>query len=340
MYRDRPVSGIWDTCCNDPRWTEKPLRRTIPPTIGRTIVLLPLEFHPTMAAVLLDDLTQRISQQEAQLQALRRELETRQQHLAQLTQRKEQLLAQLQQIDAEIAGIAGGASAVKSSQTKVGATQTARPARIDRQPTGNGAVAQQAKSKPRSRTARTDIPRRRNGRAEQPTLNQLIVTLVAEAGRPVTVKEMCQKLKRRGYQSQSRNFPKMLAVRARELKKKGILRAAVGQPGFVPSTSKSRKGASPAHRRSKSHPQKSVTQPPLREVLMEILKKSTNPLTGSQLAAEARKAGYHSQSKSFVDVVWDALNKLPHVEHIPNQGYRLKKDTPKPVPQRKQNHRR
>jgi hypothetical protein len=93
------------------------------PAIGGTLVPLPLEFHRTMTAVLLDDLAQRISQQEAQLHALRRELETRQQHLAQLTQRKEHLLAQLQQLDAEIAGIAGGASAVKSSRAKLGATR-------------------------------------------------------------------------------------------------------------------------------------------------------------------------------------------------------------------------
>jgi hypothetical protein len=169
-----------------------------------------------------------------------------------------------------------------------------------------------------------------------------MVTLVGEAGRPLTVKEMCQELKRQGYRSQSRNFPKMLAVRARELKKKGILRAAVSQPGFVltqPSTSKSPKGTPPARRPSKSEPQQSVKQPPLREVLLQILKKSSKPLTGSQLAAEARKAGYQSQSKSFVDVVWDALNKLPDVEHIPNQGYRLKKDPAKPA-QRKPNHRR
>jgi hypothetical protein len=290
-----------------------------------------------MSAVLLDDLAQRISQQEAQLQALRRELETRQQHLAQLTQRKEQLLAQLQQIDAEIAGIAGGASAVKTSRAKPGATRPARPVGIGGQPAGNGAVAQQAKGELRSRATRS------NGRPDQPTLSHLLVTLVSEAAGPLTVKEMCQELKRRGYQSQSRNFPKLLGVRVRELKKKGILRAAIGQPGFVlaqPSTSTAHEGAPPEHRRSKSYPQKSVKQPPLREVLLQILKKSTKPLTGSQLAAQAIKAGYHSQSKRFDDVVWDALNKLQNVEHLPNQGYRLKKGTPKPLPQSKQPHRR
>jgi hypothetical protein len=143
---------------------------------------------------------------------------------------------------------------------------------------------------------------------------------------------MCQELKRRGYQSQSRNFPKLLAVRARELKKKGILRAAVGQPGFVPaqpSSATKHKEAPPIRRSSKSQPQRSGQQLPLREVLMQILKKSTKPMTGGQLATAALKAGFHSQSKRFVDVVWDALNKLPNVEHVPNQGYRLKKGTRK-----------
>src|SRR5689334_1710010 len=62
---------------------------------------------------------------------------------------------------------------------------------------------------------------------------RLIVTLLREARRPLTVKELSQEMKRRGFQSQSSNFSKMLANRARELKRKGVLRGAVGQPGYV-----------------------------------------------------------------------------------------------------------
>ena len=280
-----------------------------------------------MTTVLLDDLAQRISQQEAQLQALRRELETRQQQLAQLTQRKEQLLTQLQQVDAEIAGIAGGAPAVKSSRAKPGATKPARTVVIGGQPARNGAVAQPAKGEPRSRGTRGAGQGGRNGRAGQPSLINLIVTLLREAGRPLTVKELGQEIKRRGFQSQSRNFPKMLAVRTRELKLKGILRAAVGQPGFVlaqPTRGTMPKAAPPVHRNTKSPSQKSGKQLPLREVLTQILKKSTKPLTGSELAAAAIKAGYHSTSKNFVDVVWVAMSNLKNVERVPNQGYRLK----------------
>jgi hypothetical protein len=135
-------------------------------------------------------------------------------------------------------------------------------------------------------------------------------------------------MKRRGFKSKSRNFPKMLAVRTRELKLKGILRAAVGQPGFVLAQStgdKKPKQAPPVQRSTPSRLQKSGKQIPLRKVLMHILKKSTKPMTGSELAAEALKTGYHSTSKNFVDVVWVAMSNLKNVERVPNQGYRLKK---------------
>ena len=281
-----------------------------------------------MTAVLLDDLAQRISQQEAQLQALRRELETRQGQLAELTQRKEQLLTQLQQIDAQIAAIATGAQTVKTSRAKPGTAKPARTVVIGGQPAGNGAAARQAEGKPQSRGTPRDGKGGRDGRAGQPSLPDLIVILLREAGRPLTVKELGQEIKRRGFRSQSSNFPKMLAVRARELKRKGVLRAAVGQSGFVlaqPTNGKMQKDAQPIHRNTKGGQQKSVKQLPLREGLTQILKKSTKPMTGSQLAAEAVKAGYHSTSKNFVKVVWGAMNNLKNVEHVRNRGYRLKK---------------
>src|SRR5207302_11230012 len=86
----------------------------------------PKELFPTMAIVLLDDLAQRISQQEGQLQALRRDLETRQRQLSGLTQRKQQLLAQLQQIDTQIAAVATGTQPVRTSPPR---SVTAKPDR-------------------------------------------------------------------------------------------------------------------------------------------------------------------------------------------------------------------
>jgi hypothetical protein len=124
---------------------------------------------------------------------------------------------------------------------------------------------------------------------------------------------------------------------------KGVLRAAVGQPGFVlaqPSSGKMQKEAQPVQRNAQSQPQKSGKQRPLHEVLTQILKKSTKPMTGSELAAEALKAGYHSTSKNFVDVVWVAMSNLKNVERVPNQGYRLKSSRQKQHPHRNQSHRR
>ncbi len=56
----------------------------------------------------LNDLARHISNQEAELQRLRREFEERQRKLASLTQRKETLQAQLRQIEAESAALVTG----------------------------------------------------------------------------------------------------------------------------------------------------------------------------------------------------------------------------------------
>src|SRR6266851_1598857 len=61
-----------------------------------------------MTPIPLQDLARRLSQQESELQALRRELEVRQHQVADLTRRKEGLLTQLQQIDGEIAALVTG----------------------------------------------------------------------------------------------------------------------------------------------------------------------------------------------------------------------------------------
>src|SRR4029077_4378473 len=95
-----------------------------------------------MATVLLDDLAQRINQQEAQIQALRRELETRQRQFSGLTQRKQQLLAQLQQIDTQIAAVATGTQPVRPSPPRSVSAKPDRAVLIGGQ-AGNGAAARE-----------------------------------------------------------------------------------------------------------------------------------------------------------------------------------------------------
>jgi hypothetical protein len=185
-----------------------------------------------MATVLLDDLAQRIKKQEAQLQALRRDLETRQRQLAALTQRKKHLLTQLEQIDAQIAGIATGTQPVETSQPKTAQARTGRIVAIGKH-AGTGITAKQTEGKASSKGTPPKAKAMKGAKAGRPSLPGLIVTILREAGRPLTVMQLAEGAKRRGFRSSSGDFPRMLAVRARELKRKGILQGAVGQPGFV-----------------------------------------------------------------------------------------------------------
>jgi hypothetical protein len=284
-----------------------------------------------MPTLLLEDLAERISQQEVQLQTLRHELETRQRQLADLNEQKQRLLTQLQQIDAQIAGIAGGSQSVKTSQPKTA------PAKLNR------IAVIKAPSNGASRKAKA----KQAAKAEQPSLPKLIITLLQEAGGPLTVKELASEAKRRGFRSSSHDFPKMLAVRARELMRKGTLKAAQDQPGFVLAKGQAKPTARPvpqkgptaanqqngvAGKRSATRPAgtaSSKTKPTrpasLREVLIQILSKADKPLTGSELAQLALQAGYRTTSKNFADVVWVAMGNMPNVVNVPNQGYRLKK---------------
>jgi hypothetical protein len=36
-------------------------------------------------------------------------------------------------------------------------------------------------------------------------------------------------------------------------------------------------------------------------------------------------AGYQTENMKFVDTVWSMLGQMDNVEHLPQQGYRLKK---------------
>ena len=63
----------------------------------------------------------------------------------------------------------------------------------------------------------------------------------------------------------------------------------------------------------------------LAELLMRLLAKSSRPLKATELAEQALAAGYQTESKAFSNVVWVALGRLPGIENVPGQGYRLKK---------------
>src|SRR5580704_15954174 len=112
----------------------------------------------TSRAITLQDLAQRISQHQGELEKLRREYEARQTHLRDLTSRKEKLQAQLQQVEAEIRGVGQGSappSPVAKTPTKAAKSAPAAPVK---KPTGTV------------------------------SLPQLLLRIVAKAGAPITVK--------------------------------------------------------------------------------------------------------------------------------------------------------
>ena len=167
----------------------------------------------------------------------------------------------------------------------------------------------------------------------------MLETLVREAKHPMTVKQLTEELLRRKFPTTSKNLAGIVQTRVGELVKKGIFRRPKDRAGVVPATAAtngSKAASSPAARK----PVKSVSktkaptasaakpnpkQPPLREVLTELLRKSKRPLSGSELAKQAQKAGYRSASVDFANVVWVMLKKMENVAHLPGKGYRLKK---------------
>ena len=80
----------------------------------------------TQSTIPLQDLAQRISQQQAELAKLRQEYESRQAQFQELTRRKETLQTELRQVEAEIHGIGLG-SKLPDSKSAAGATAV-RPA--------------------------------------------------------------------------------------------------------------------------------------------------------------------------------------------------------------------
>ena len=177
------------------------------------------------------------------------------------------------------------------------------------------------------------------GNSSRTSLPSLLVSVMRSAGRPLTAKHLVQEVQRRGFKSSSPHFTKMVEARLWDLKKRGLVHRAADQPGYIlapssngavpkpgPAKSPAQKGSKkPAAKAAKPSAGAKSLQKPLREVLTEVLKKKGTPLTGSQLAEEALKAGYKTTSKRFVDSIWTMLGTMDNVENVKGQGYRLKR---------------
>ena len=69
------------------------------------------------------------------------------------------------------------------------------------------------------------------------SLPALLVYVIREAKRPLTLQELVAQVKKRGFKSKSANFAKMLQVRIYDLLKKGLVARAPDQTGYIPTKS-------------------------------------------------------------------------------------------------------
>jgi len=249
-----------------------------------------------------NDLTRQIAERESELAQRRHQYyEARQALLADLNRRQQELQAQLQHVQSEISALSEGQS-----------PSAAIPAAPTLAPRTTGA-----------------------GRGRRGTLTDALVEAAREVNRPMTARELAQELVRRKYPTESRNLQGMVQNRLWQLVKRGIFRHAKGQRGFVLGTVAASTKAPPAPAAARktvpsakgAEPSKRgwrKGQPPLRQVLTELLEKSTRPMTARELAKLVLATGYKTKSKSFTDVVWTALGQLKTVENVRGEGWRLK----------------
>ena len=281
-----------------------------------------------MPTLSLDAIQQRIAQQNSELQTLRRELEARQSRLKTLSKRKHELEDQLGRIESEMAAVTAGAKRPTASSLKTATAGAKRPT------AGSPKHVKKVAAKPPA------------SKPTSPTLANLIIAIVQHAGRALTVQQITKAVKQRGFPTKSKALHKLVGKNAYALATKELLRRTDNYPAAFAVSSASGKsapasaakpgkatGSAPATAKPKSAVKAAAKrtsgakppQKPLRQVLTEILKKMGMPLTGSELAEEALKAGYHTTSKRFIDSVWAMLSDMDNVENVKGQGYRLKR---------------
>jgi hypothetical protein len=282
-----------------------------------------------MPTLSLDAIQQRITQHDSELQALRKELDARRSRLQALSNRKKELQDQLQRIESEMAAVATGTQRAAASSSK---------------------------------SAQKAAPNRPASKPSQPPLADLIVAILQDAGRVLSVQQITQEVKQRGFPSKSKALHRLVGKNVYALATKGVIRRTKDFPaafgtrtgaGKSPTTgaAKSHAGGvvtkihgkaakAPGSGQTKANHKsaangagkptsgpKTAPQTPLRAVLEQILRTSGKPMAGGELATAAVKAGYKSKSKRLVDNIWTALGNMKNVENIKGQGYRLKRST-------------
>jgi len=269
-------------------------------------------------ATSLETLAQKIARQQAELEALRREYETRQTSLTDLNRQKEALQAQLRQIEGDIQAATQGSPAGQAPAPQ-----------LARQPKPG---ARKAKRKHPKTTPSPSKTFREN------SLPALLLDIMGKASSPFTVNQLAAEVMRRKYPTTSSNLPAIIETRAGDLIRKGLLRRASEQPGFVLATA----GAKASKGKTTSAPNvstKNGTLPtkaaptaknngqkqPLRIIITNLLAKSRRPMMARELAEQVLASGYQTKSKNFIDVMYVALGQMDNIANVAGKGYVLKK---------------
>jgi hypothetical protein len=258
----------------------------------------------------MQSLAQQIAHQQSELEALRREYETRQNNLAELNRQKQELKAQLQRIEADIRATKEGGSLSAIPLAEAGDT---------------AAVPRRRRRRGRRKGARGGAPRAN-------TLGAVLLEILHQAGGPRTAKKLSEEVQRRKYSTTSSNLPAMVKNQIHHLMKRGLLRRVSRKQGYAAKGT-----ATPAAPASKSAGAKAGSangavrgkagQPKLslKAVLTKVLAQAKKPMSAREMADAALASGYKTKSKNFMDVMWVVLGTMDNIKKVPGEGYALKR---------------
>ncbi len=256
-----------------------------------------------------------------QFRAVQEQLEAaKQDKLRQLHREKDTLLTRLTSLDAEIAAVS--ADELNFSVTEAAASSKSAAA---------GTVAGV------SIDANADF-------------RDILLSVLKQTGRALTHRQMTDSLIAAGYPHvDAAKLRKKVESKMLNLKKQGLIEPSPTGSGFVlrgksattgkSATAKGTSEPQAAKKVDKGHARNGkATKPntskakqpilkgeqrPLREVILQVLRSSKNPLTGSQLAKAILATGYQTEAKDFPNVVKGALHKIPNVVNVRGAGYKL-----------------
>ena len=270
----------------------------------------------------LHEIAQRINHHERELADLRKEYEARQTQLTALARRKEELEAQLQQLDAEIVSID------QATVTKASSTPSPKSTSVST-PTSKSATPK----KPASGAGTSNGAAKANGKVsgERVSLPKLLVNIVAQAKKPVSIKDLVAGVISHKYPTKATNLHGMVENRVSDLVKTKALKRVANQSGVVVLGKAASQTESNEYQKvaavkpaSSSKSTGSDKKLSLKDALIQVLAKSSHPLQAQQLADKVIAAGYQTKSKDFKNVVWVIAGGMDNVENVKGEGYRLK----------------